>query len=366
MNARKTRLFLASGAVALLALALLWSGYSHTYAQGPIGLDQSFVTTDNGTLAVLTRFSGAQTAVSGFSSQQVGSTTGTSAGAANNPASANQSANSVGTTANAAANNAASSQMTPLQAIANRSLSSQGFNGNLLAQLDMNSSATATFDTRLQLNAACNALVAFRMTDSGSLVSQPVSCAADMLSISGTGGSFPATYFFALGSFGPTNSNPNSVANTSTTVTNQTASSQVGSTTGANQATSNQVGALTNQTITNQVTSALANRVSIISRSQVNNAVTIQGSPQFLANQSLRNQNFNGNLIGQVDINAADTITFDTQSQLGTACSSVVVFRMDGSGNLVQHPVTCTGNILTLTGTGGDFMSSYFFAQSNR
>src|SRR5262249_22457930 len=156
--------------------------------------------------------------------------------------------------------------------------------------------------TRLQLNTACGALVAFRMTEDGSLAAQPVSCAADVLTISGTGGSFPVTYFFALGSFAPTNTSANNVANASTTGAKHTASSQVAATTGT------QAGALTNQPITNQVTSALANRVSIISRSQVNNSIPVPGTPQFLANQSLHNQNFNGSLIGQVNINAADTI----------------------------------------------------------
>src|SRR5262249_20658880 len=162
MNAQRRRMLLVRGAAVVLALALLWSGYNHIYGQGPTGISQSFVTTDDGTVAVLTRFFGTQTTISGLSSQQVGSTTGTSAGAVNNQASTNQSTNATGTTANSATNNAANSaasnQTNPMRALANVSLVSQGFSGNLLAQLDMNSSATATFNTRLQVNAACNAV----------------------------------------------------------------------------------------------------------------------------------------------------------------------------------------------------------------
>src|SRR5207244_2073047 len=99
-----------------------------------------------------------------------------------------------------------------------------------------------TFDTRVQLNTACSALVAFRMTEIGDLVSHPISCTGDILTLTGTGGSFPSTYFFAQ----------TSPSQTSTTGTNQVPSSQVG-------ALTNQPANVANQANTNQVTSAMAN-----------------------------------------------------------------------------------------------------------
>src|SRR5262249_13196176 len=132
MFARTRRQLLLCGSAAIVALALLWSGYSHTQAQSPTGTGQRFLTTDNGTIAILIPLFGRQIGVNTFGSQtvssQVGGTTGTSAGeaqdqtgAANQP-STNQAASTTANAANNAANSATGGPMSALEAMANASL----------------------------------------------------------------------------------------------------------------------------------------------------------------------------------------------------------------------------------------------------
>ena len=66
-----------------------------------------------------------------------------------------------------------------------------------------------------------------------------------------------------------------------------------------------------------------------------------------------------GTVIGDLHANSSEDISFDTHATLDISCVNVVVYRETDLTDLVRHPFTCAGDVLSLTGTGGNYSVDY-------